>query len=425
MVKLRAGRLVRNAIALMLSSGGTAVLGVVFWAIAARLASAQVIGRTSAEIAAMVLLANLSQLSFGVVFERFLPIAGVQTRSFVLRAYALCTSLALVSSVIYASSGLADRFLPPTLAWRGLFVTAVVLWTIFVLQDSALTGLRASKWVPLENIFFALAKLAVLPALLALSASQGIFLAWTAPVAVTIIAVTWYLFGRRIPDHETYSRPGEGLPSMREILVLAFAHYSTFLLSMFTPSIVTLIVIQRLGAVTSAYYYLPALIASGVTYFLWNIATSFLVEASSESYAVRRHARTTILTGVTVLTPIIVLGVVFAPLLLRVFGPEYATHGTTLLRMLLLALPGSAVTILYTSFAWLDKRLWWLVLRALSSAVIYFTLVLILIGRYGLVAIGVASLASSLLQGVFFLPALIRRYRRSSNSSPPSGANLF
>lgn len=419
MKRRRVGRLVRNAAALMLSSGGTAVLGVAFWGIAAHLASASVIGRTSAEIAAMALLANLAQLSFGAVFERFLPVAGTKTRSFILRAYALCTSLAFVAAVIYVSSGFAERFLPSTLAWRTVFVASVVMWTIFVLQDSALTGLRAAKWVPLENIFFALAKMALLPAFLALSAGQGIFLAWTSPVAITIIAVSWYLFGRRIPDHERYSTRVGNLPRTSEIMTLALAHYATFLLSMFTPAIVTLIVIQRLGAVMNAYYYLPALIASGATYFLWNIATSFLVEASSEPYAVRRHAKTTILTGAAVLGPIVVLGVVFASPLLRIFGAPYATHGTTLLRMLLLALPGSAVTILFTSFAWLDRRLWWMVARSLVSAGAYFTIVFSLIGRYELAAIGWASLGSSLLQGIFFLPVLIRRYRASTNSAPP------
>lgn len=418
------GRLVRNAAALMLSSGGTAVLGVAFWGIAAHLAGPTVIGRTSAEIAAMALLANLAQLSFGAVFERFLPVAGAQTRAFVLRAYALCTSIAFIAAMIYVSVGFTDRFLPPTLAWRTIFVFSVVLWTIFVLQDSALTGLRAAKWVPLENIFFALAKMALLPAFLALSESQGIFLAWTSPVAITILAVSWYLFGRRIPDHERYStRVGE-LPRTREIVTLALAHYATFLLSMFTPAIVTLIVIQRLGAVMSAYYYLPALIASGATYFLWNIATSFLVEASSEPHAVRRHATTTMLTGAAVLGPIVVFGVAFASTLLRLFGASYATHGTTLLRMLLLSLPGNAVTILFTSFAWLDRRLWWMVARSLVSAVVYFSLVLALIGRYRLAAIGWASLGSSLLQGVFFLPVLIRRYRATSNSAPPDVARV-
>ena len=67
--RLRAERLIQNAAALMLSTGGTALLGLVFWTSATHLATAAAVGRTSAEIAAMVLIANLAQLSFGSIFE--------------------------------------------------------------------------------------------------------------------------------------------------------------------------------------------------------------------------------------------------------------------------------------------------------------------------------------------------------------------
>src|ERR1019366_2188211 len=87
---LRTGNLIQNALALMLSSGGRAVLGVLFWAVAARMTTAADVGRASAEIAAMVLLANISQLSFTTIFDRFLPVSGNQTLRFVSRAYAMC-----------------------------------------------------------------------------------------------------------------------------------------------------------------------------------------------------------------------------------------------------------------------------------------------------------------------------------------------
>ena len=74
----RIGRLIQNAMALVVSGAGSAVIGLVFWGFATHLVSAATIGRTSAEIAAMTLLAQLSQLSFGSIFERFLPVAGDQ-----------------------------------------------------------------------------------------------------------------------------------------------------------------------------------------------------------------------------------------------------------------------------------------------------------------------------------------------------------
>ena len=87
--------------------------------------------------------------------------------------------------------------------------------------------------------------------------------------------------------------------------------------------------------------------------------------------------------------------------------------------MLLLSLPMSAVSIFYGAFAWLDRRVWWMSLRDLISGVIYFAVLFAMIGRHGILAIGYASLVTSALQGVFFLPVAIRRYRHTSNYDNP------
>lgn len=407
----RVGGLVENALALMFSSSGTALLGVAFWGIAAHIASPKTIGRASAEIAAMTLLATLAQLSFGPIFERFLPVAGNRTRTFVARAYAMSLSFALAAAIGYQVIGFGHKFIPSTRAGQALFVIAVVLWTIFILQDWVLTSLRATRWVPVENILFALAKLALLPVLVAITVTQGIFLAWTIPVVVAVVAVSRYLFRISIPAHEERNPSSESLPAARQIVLLAFAQYAQLLVSTFTTTFVPLIVIQRLGAVANAHYYLPALISTGVASLLWNLEASYLVEASSEPSALRHHANQTIFVAIAVLVPSITVGEIFAPDILRIFGATYSTHGTTLLRLLLLCLPGTAVTAFYSAFAWLDRRVWWLAGRQFVGAAIYFGLLFALIGHFGILAIGIALLCSTGLQGILFLPVSIRRYR--------------
>ncbi|MGB9111345.1 MAG: hypothetical protein WCF24_01305 [Acidimicrobiales bacterium] len=409
--RLRLGGLVQNAMALMISGAGTAVLGVVFWGIAAHIASAKTIGRASAEIAAMTLLATLAQLSFGPIFERFLPVAGNRTRTFVSRAYAMSLSFAFVAAIIYLSVGFGEKYIPSYFAARALFVVAVVFWTIFVLQDWVLTSLRATRWVPVENILFAFAKLALLPALVVVTARQGIFLAWTIPVVVAVAAVSWYLFHRAIPAHETSSPSSEKLPLFREITLLSFAQYASLLVNTFSSTIIPLIVIARLGAEANAHYYLPALITGGVAQLLWSLEASYLVEASTDPSALRQHANSAIRVAIVVLVPSIAVGEIFAPDILRIFGTTYVLHSTTLLRILLLYLPGTAVTAFYSAFAWLDKRVWWLAGRELASAAIYFGVLFAFIGHIGILAVGFAALIATAVQGILFLPVSIRRYR--------------
>lgn len=418
----RAGRLVQNAVALIVSGGGTGLIGIVFWGVAAHVATAATVGRMSVEIAAMTLLATLAQLSFGSSFERFLPIAGDRTRAFVIRAYSLCAFISLIIATLYVVLGIGHRFLPTSFGWRALFVISVVLWTIFALQDSVLIGLRATRWVPVENILYSLVKLSLIPVFIMISASQGIFLAWMAPIVVIIVTVNWYLFRRRIPMHEAIKGATEKLPSLRELFVLTVAQYATLLVTVLTGSIVSLIVIDRLGAVASAHYYLPGQIAGGASVALWSIDRSFLVEASSERGALRRHARSALKAGIIVLVSTVALGVIFAPEILKIFGPSYAAKGTTLLRMFLLSLPGSAIVAFYSSFAWLDKRVWKLAVRESLSAAVYFVLVFTLIGHYGILSIGIAQLVTSVVQGFLFLPLLITRYRRITSDDAANGA---
>ena len=409
----RPGLLIQNAIALMISSGGTAVLGVVFWAVAAHLSTASALGRTAAEIAAMLLLATLAQLSYGSIFERFLPVAGEFTFNFVKQAYLLCTAFGLVLAAGYLALGFGNSFLPSSLGWKLLFVVAVVLWTIFALQDSVLIGLRASRWVAVENIAYSAVKMAFLPVSIAISATEGIFVAWTAPLILTIIAISWYLFRHRIPEHASTSVSTEALPSARNLIVLASAQYAALLSSVFLPSVVTLIVIQRLGAVANAHYYLPAMIANSLGMFSWGIVRSFLVEATNEPHALRLHANSAIRALLIVLVPSIVLGCIFAPYYLRIFGASYANQGTTLMRLLLISLLGTTVMVFYTAFAWIDKQVWWLTVRNVVSGIIYLVVIFALIGRFGINAIGIASLIYSGTTLFVFLPITIRRYLRT------------
>jgi O-antigen/teichoic acid export membrane protein len=410
------GNLISNAVALMISSGGTAVLGLAFWGLATHLTTPNNVGRASAEIAAMVLLANLSELGYASSFLRFIPVTGDRTRRFVRIAYALCIVASLAIALVYVFAGLGHWTVPSAFAWRAFFVLSVGMWTIFTVQDSVLTGLRATRWVPVENILFALAKIALLPVSLWVAPRQGIFLAWVLPVILAIAGVNWYIFRRSIPDHERARPASDEYPTRRELVSFSAGLYATRLISTMSASLVTLIVIAKLGAAANAYYYVPWLIVSGLGFLVWNIGSSFLVEASHKPEALRQYAGTTIRAMTVVLVPSMVVGEVFAPEILKIFGPSYAVHGTTLLRMMLLSLPATSVVVFYSSLSWLDKQVWWLAGLSLASSATLFAVLFSLMGHFGILSVGIASLASSALEVILFLPGSIRRYRMLTGS---------
>jgi Na+-driven multidrug efflux pump len=54
---------------------------------------------------------------------------------------------------------------------------------------------------------------------------------------------------------------------------------------------------------------------------------------------------------------------------------------------------------------------WILTVRELVATIVLFVLIFVFIGHFGILAIGIASVIESGVQGVLFLPILIRRYR--------------
>ena len=418
MRNLRVDRLVRNAAALIISGGGSAVLGVAFWSMATRTVSAANIGKSSAEITAMMLIATLAQLGLPPMFERFLPISGNRAQGLVIRAYGMCVLASLVLGVAYMGLGLSNDFLPPGAIWHVVFVGSIALWTIFALQDSVLIGLRASVWVPVENISYSVAKLGFIPVFVYWGKSNAIFSAWMAPLLFAILGVNWYLFKVRIPRHEVLVLSNEKFPTWRELASMTSAQYASQIVNAIAPLVIVLLIFRRLGAVSSAYYYIPTQITSGVSLFLISIVRSFLVEASTEPLELRRHTQVALRSGIVVVLLSVGAGVIAAPQILQIFGPTYPEHGTTLMRLMLLSLLGFSITDFYSALVWIERKVWAIVMRELVLTLLYFGIVLSTISRFGILSVGIASISTSSLQIVVFLGPLIRRYRKiKSNAS--------
>jgi hypothetical protein len=67
--------------------------------------------------------------------------------------------------------------------------------------------------------------------------------------------------------------------------------------------------------------------------------------------------------------------------------------------------PLSTLSIFYSSFAWLDKKVWWMAARDLVSVLIYFAVVLPLMGRFGINAIGIGTLCRRGFSRYSFFPS--------------------
>ncbi len=398
-----------NAFSLMTATLGTNALGFVFWTLAARLKVPAVVGRATAAIAALTLLATIAQLNLTNLFVRLLPAAGRLGSHLIRRGYLAAIALSLVAGAVYVSTGLSATVVTGGWGERVLFTVSVAVLAIFALQDSVLTALRLTPWVAVENMSFGAAKLVLLPLFVLLPIAAGIVVSWMVPAAVAVVVVSTVLFRRVLPARESIDGT---LPGRRRLASFVAGEYVGNICATATVQLMPLLVVARLGPSQAAYFALPWLMAMGITFLMWNVASTFEVELLSEmghSDALLR--RSLHLWGAVVLAAVTVC-VVGAHPLLELAGPRYAAHGTGLLRLIGLSTPFGAVIALYSTLAWLDQRVWMLAGLQAVMGVAMLGLTLALLPHVGLEAVGWANLTSQALAAVVMVPLALRRVRR-------------
>ena len=398
-----------NAVALITATLGANALGLVFWAEAAHLEPPPAIGRASAVIAAMTLLAMIAQLNLTNVFIRFLPAAGALGEGLVTRGYLAVVCLAFAVAAGYSVSGLSNHVVTGTWGSRALFVLAVPVVAVFALEDSVLTGLRLAPWVTVENVSAAACRVALLP-LLAVPALRGnIVASWMVPMAAAVIVVSALLFRRVLPALATVTGT---LPRRRRLLSFVAGEYAGNICATASVQVMPLLVVWRLGATQAAYLTFPWLIATGISLVMWNVASSFVVEAVGGRGRHSTLLRRSMLLWAGIVIGAVIVCVLGARPLLELVGARYVAHSSALLRLVGLSAPFTALVVLYCSLAWLEQRVWLLAAFQATVAVMLLSMTLALLPHTGLVAVGWAYLGTQALSAAAVTPFTVRWMRR-------------
>ena len=412
MVQLRSP-LHRNAYALVLSGLLTSILGLLYWLIVARRYPAREVGIGSAAVSAMNLLANASALGLQNGFVRLIPSAGQDTRRFVHRAMILATAVAGVTSAVFLAGlrwwapGLIPLLRESPWASAG-FVVSVMLWSLFILQDNALIGLRRSTYVPIENLAFSLLKIVSVLVLSTTVVRWGVFASWGLSAAVAVVAVSGVLLPRLLTEAVALGRPSS-LPRGADLRRHMLGEHTAVLLWLGAVEALPLLVLHRLGPVANAHYYLAVQIASGLFLLPSSFSVAMTAESASNPAALQQHLRKAAQHVGDLLVPIVAVVVVAAPLGLKAFGSSYSSEASSTLRLMALsALPLSMVQLMM-SVARVQRRMRTVVLTYFSIGAILLTVTLLLIGRLGLVAVGVGWLVSMTVVALVVVPTQLRR----------------
>lgn len=404
--------LFRNGYALIASSVATSGLGLVYWVLAARYYSTEVVGLNSALLSAMAFLSVVAQMNLGGMLVRFVPRAGQVTTRLIGYAY-LASVIAAVGVTLVFFAGLT--LWAPALgilthdAGLGIaFLFATATWCIFSLQDSALTALRRALVVPFENALFALLKIALLVLFAASLTQYGIFASWTIPVVLSLIPVNFLIFRRFVPRHiQTIGERAQSVQP-RELLKYIGGNYLGAIFFQASTTLLPIIVIGRLDATANAYFYLPWTITNSLQMIALNMSTSFTVEAAREQSQLGHYGVRVLVHNLRMLVPLVALVVVGAPNLLGIFGGNYAAAGADALRLLALSvIPYSFISV-YVGLERVRNRVSRIAVVQGARCSALLLLSFLLLPVVGIVAVGWVWLVTETLVGGFLLLTQLR-----------------
>jgi O-antigen/teichoic acid export membrane protein len=402
----------KNAYALMLGSVSTALLGLVFWSLAARHYPVESVGIQAALISAMQFLAAVSALSLNNVLLRFLPVTGPATRRLIASAYAICACTgAIVALVFAAGTGVwspALSFLRTDPVWTLAFVASTSVYVIFSIQDFALVGMRRAVWVPVENTLVSVVKIVVLLVLAGQFSGAGIFASWSAPTAFAVAGITFFVLGRFARTHIATTTSVASRLRVRRLARYAMGDYVGALMWRAAGSLVPIIVLNRLGAAASAYFVLPWLIFSALQFGVLAATRSLTVEGAIDRDRLRLHCQRMLVQMLGMLAPIVAVLVIAGPTLLEAFGGSYAAEGGSLLRWLAFASIPAVIVTLASSVARVQERPRLLATLGAAAAFPIIALSYVLLPVVGIVGVGIAAFSTYSVLSLLLLATTLR-----------------
>jgi O-antigen/teichoic acid export membrane protein len=386
--------LYRSATALVLTTGANAALGLVFWALAARLYTVEDLGRGAATVAALQLVSMLGCSGLTPALIRFIPPSRLSTRRLVEVTYLAGVSLALLcgAGVVLASY----LFIEPLSVPGVVFLGGAAAFAVFTLQDGALIGLRREGWVPVENAAFGLVKIGLLIAFSGGGAS-GIFVSWAITSVLLVIPVNLALFLKFIPAHTRRAGEPEREFTLSEVGRFSGANHLSALLMGLPDFLMPIIVLQIAGATENGYFIPAWSLVWPLRLIAVNIANAFTAHAADDE---RRAGELSIKAGLLVLAiflPLVAFLMLGShPLLRTLFGREYASNGDTVMRLLAPGLLAYAVVSLGVAMARVHRQLYRLLVLSAIYAAISLPVSIALVSAYGIEGAGAAWLVAQI-----------------------------
>ena len=339
---LREQSLFRNSVYIMGTTAVTSLLGFGFWLVAARTLSATEVGRSAALISAMLFVSVFTNLGLGQVFVSRLASRGPGREW----SITVTTGIVLAALASLVGGAIAAVLLPtliPALK-GGLSHATFVLLPLGVMGaacslviDYACIAERHAKHSFVRNSVAAVLRIALIPLATAVPVEGTTWILGIWALSFLLIDVVAIFYELPRLGHDFRPTLAGWHRELSEIKGLIAGHQSINLGAQASSFLLPVLVSARLGPEQNAYFYTTFMLASALFFIAPAIGNALFAEGSHEPEMlgrdVRRAARQ---VGMLAGPPALIL-LVAGPLILGLFGPEYADEGSVLLMILIAA----------------------------------------------------------------------------------------
>lgn len=406
------GSLVRNAASLYGSTIITSFLGFFYWFIAARMVSAQAVGIASAVQSSAQFISTFCVLGLSTFVISELSADKTRARSLILTAAVAVSILTVVVSATiatvlqYSSSAISQGI--AGLVGTVVFVLLSVLSTALLVLDDACIGLLRGDLQLRRNAVFAVSKLALLPILIVVWASQsGIELvtAWTAGLAIST--------GVLVIGLGNLTKGESSRLDLRNIFdkrTLMFRHH-WLNLSIQSPRLIFPVLVAVIVSPKANAAFTATFLIVGIVQIIPNLLSTVLFAlAPGDEEALRREVGKTMRISLVLSLASAPCFFIFSGLILRIFGPNYATASVAMGLLGLSTYP-YAIKSHYVAIARVQGRMRQAVFLTIAGAALEIALAVIGATLHGLTGVATGILVALTLEAIVYSPTVIRVLR--------------
>jgi O-antigen/teichoic acid export membrane protein len=406
----RKNPLLANSFNLMVSAGVIALFGFIFWTLVAHSFRSQTVGLATTLLSMSSLLSLLGLAGFDTVFVRFL--AKSKQRNEQINSGMIIAGLvsALIAGIFCALIPLLSSKLA-FVNHNGWYITSFVIFTVFTtwntLTNAVLIAYRRTSFVVSINIIFSAIKMS-LPLVIHSGGPMTIFafagIAQVVNVVLSVVALVKYLDYR--PSIKIH------FDIVRETLRFGLATYIANILNLLPDSALPLIIVNKLGAIAAAYFFIAFTIANLLYTIAFSTTQALLAETSHNDAHILQDIRKGLRIASGLLVPATIFVIAFCPIILDIFGDNYRNGATSLLRIMSISsLPVMFYSVLGTVFK-LTHNLRAILATTATNAVVIVALSLALARPWGLNGVGWIWLIGSCSSVCVGLPFIIHWYRK-------------